>query len=67
MNNKIETLSELKTKWRLEKYSSLFIIYSFIGWIIEVTWILFFFKKFVILIIYVQNKRRQEGSLCSMR
>ena len=47
MNNKIETLSELKTKWRLEKYSSLFIIYSFIGWIIEVTWILFFFKKFV--------------------
>lgn len=47
MNNRIETLSELNIKWKLEKYSALFIIYSFVGWIVEVTWILFFSKKFV--------------------
>lgn len=47
MNNSIKKYEDLKLKWNIEKYVSLFIIYSFIGWIVEVTWILFATKRFV--------------------
>lgn len=42
-----KSLEEFKIKWNIEKYSSLFLIYSFIGWILEVTWILFTTKRLV--------------------